>query len=280
MKHCGAKSNFRTSCLLKRKKSMKKILSSLIALVFIGALTSCSTVKPAAETSDKPAIKNLSAHTFSTIIHAQYSLFLPEGYHADSARRWPLILFLHGIGECGTDIWKTTVHGPAKYIEKHPDFPFIVLMPQCPVGHQWSDDMVLDILDHVTAKYNVDTNRIYLTGLSLGGFGAWSLATLYPERFAAAVPISGGDSMLGVLIAEKLNAQKNKALKSLPIWAFHCSGDPTVPVAESERMVKALKDMGCRDVRLTIYPRAQHDAWTQTYNNPKLYQWLLSHRRE
>ena len=240
---------------------------------------SCASLKPAAVSPDKPAISNLSAHEFSTTVHAQYSLFLPKGYHPNATNRWPLIVFLHGIGECGTDVWQTAVHGPAKYIETHPDFPFIVVSPQCPVGHEWSDETVLGILDQITARYAVDTNQIYLTGLSLGGFGAWSLATYYPERFAAAALISGGDGMIGVIVAAKLNARKRVALRSLPVWAFHCEGDPVVPVVESERMTGALKAMGCKEVKLTIYPRAKHDAWTETYDNPELYQWFLAHRR-
>jgi predicted peptidase len=255
---------------------MKKIL----CLFFAGTLVSCSSLKPTAVSSDKPALENLSAHGFSMVVHAQYSLFLPKGYNPGATNHWPLIVFLHGIGENGTNVWKTTVHGPAQYIGKHPDFPFILVSPQCAVGHKWSDETVLGILDQVAAKYAVDTNRIYLTGLSLGGYGTWSLATFYPERFAAAAPVCGGEGMVGVIVAAKLKIAKKQALESLPIWAFHCSGDPLVPVAESERMVKAVKDMGCKEVKLTIYPKAKHDAWTETYDNPELYQWFLAHRRE
>ena len=241
---------------------------------------SCSSVRHEPVAPEKPPIKNLSAQEFSETVHSQYTLFLPESYDASKTNRWPLILFLHGIGENGTDVWKTAVHGPTKYIGKHPDFPFILVSPQCPIGHEWSDEIALGILDEVTAKYAVNTNRIYLTGLSLGGFGAWSLATFYPERFAAAAPICGGDGMIGVIVAAKINAKKGQALRNLPIWAFHCEGDPVVPVAESERMIQAVKDMGCKEAKLTIYPKAQHDAWTETYNNPELYRWFLAHERK
>jgi poly(3-hydroxybutyrate) depolymerase len=142
----------------------------------------------AADASGRPAIENLSARKFTATMQADYLLFLPKGYDAKNARRWPLILFLHGAGERGTNVWTTAVHGPARYIEKHPEFPFIVVSPVCPNGAKWSDDLLLGLLDSITANYAVDTNRIYLTGLSMGGFGAWSLATTYPERFAAVAP--------------------------------------------------------------------------------------------
>ena len=149
--------------------------------------------------------------------------------------------------------------------------------PQCPEDERWSDEVILGLLDELISKYRVDTNRIYLTGLSMGGFGTWSLGTRHPERFAAIAPICGGGEVIDVLLSTKTKAE---ALKSLGVWAFHGAKDPVVALAESERMVAALKRAGATDVRLTVYPEAGHDSWTATYEDPKLYEWFLSHRRK
>jgi len=242
-------------------------------------LTSCSSMKKEPVASGRPAITNLSARKFSETIRADYLLFLPKGYAATGTNRWPLILFLHGSGERGTNVWKTTTHGPTKFIEKNPGFPFILVTPLCPNGHKWSDEVVLGILDQVVAKYAVNTNRIYLTGLSTGGFGTWSLATTYPERFAAVAPICGGEGSIGVVLS-MMDKTKAPALKNLPVWAFHGAKDTVVPVEESERMVKLLKKVGVKEVKLTIYPEATHNSWTQTYDNPDLYKWFLAHEQK
>jgi predicted peptidase len=126
-------------------------------------------------------------------------------------------------------------------------------------------------------KYAIDTNRVYLTGLSMGGYGTWKLATAHPERFAAIAPICGGGEIIDVLLAER---RKAADLKALGIWAFHGAKDPVVPVEESERMVNALMRAGCTDVQLTIYPEAGHESWTEAYANPKLYDWFLAHKRK
>lgn len=223
------------------------------------------------------ATAHLSAHEFFATERAQYLLFLPETYKPATTNRWPAILFLHGIGESGTNVWLTTAHGPITFIEKHPAFPFILISPQCPVGQKWDDQIVLKLLDEVEDMYAVDTNRIYLTGLSMGGYGVWSLATTHPDRFAAVAPISGGGDTIGFIICASTG--KAQLLKNLPFWAFHGAKDTTVSVSDSERMINALKTFGCTDVKLTIYPEAQHDAWTETYDNPELYEWFLEHDR-
>src|SRR6185312_957721 len=134
------------------------------------------------------------------VLAANYLLYLPEGYSADSTQRWPLILFLHGAGERGTNVWLVAKHGPPKIDTTMTNFPFIVVSPQCPDGKAWSDDVLLALLDQVEAKYRVDTHRVYLTGLSLGGFGTWSLGLHHPERFAAIAPICGGGSFIDVYV--------------------------------------------------------------------------------
>jgi len=153
---------------------------------------------------------------------------------------------------------------------------FIVVSPQCPLGVWWDDDAVVALLDEVVAKYKTDSHRIYLTGLSMGGFGTWSVGLKYPERFAAIVAICGGGLPMDV---RRMVGEKKAALLSLGVRAYHGAKDPTVPVAESERMIEALKQAGVADVQLTIYPEAVHDSWTQTYSKPELYQWLLKHQR-
>ena len=207
----------------------------------------------------------------------QYLLFLPKGYKAKSAKRWPLILFLHGAGERGSDISKVTVHGPPKIVSSRPDFPFILVSPQCPDGRIWERESLLGLLDEVIRKYGVDKSRVYLTGLSMGGYGTWNLGLAYPERFAAIAPICGGGELIHALLAQ---GEKGAALKSLGVWAFHGAKDPVVPVQESERMISLLKHVGVTDLQLTVYPDAEHDSWTQTYNNQELYDWFLRHQRK
>lgn len=206
-----------------------------------------------------------------------YLLFLPKGYEADAKKQWPMILFLHGAGERGTNVWKVAAHGPPKNVTEHSEFPFIVVSPQCPEGQIWSNDALLALLDEIIREHRVDTSRVYLTGLSMGGFGTWSLGVAYPERFAAMAPICGGGEMISVLLSSR---EKSRALKTLGVWAFHGAKDNVVPVAESQRMVDALKRVGVTEVDFTVYPEAQHDSWTETYNNPELYKWFLAHERK
>ena len=194
-----------------------------------------------------------------------YLLFLPQGYEK-SNKQWPLMLFLHGAGESGHDLAKVKVHGPPKVVETKSDFPFILVSPQSP-GRGWNPDLLNGLLDDVIQNYRVDTNRVYLTGLSMGGFGTWELAAAHPERFAAIAPICGGG-----------NPKDAQKLARLPIWVFHGAKDPTVPLARSQEMVDALKAVGA-NVKFTVYPEAQHDSWTETYNNPEFYQWLLEQKR-
>jgi len=203
-------------------------------------------------------------------VHLNYLLFLPKGYSADSQKKWPLILFLHGAGERGDDLAKVKVHGIPKIVEQQEDFPFIAISPQCPKRSSWTNELeaLNALLDDVIAKHTVDTKRVYLTGLSMGGYGTWYLATMYPERFAAIAPVCGGG-----------DPDKACVIKDIPAWVFHGGEDKTVSPEESRKMVKALED--CEgDVRLTIYPEAGHDSWTETYDNPELYKWFLEHSRQ
>jgi predicted peptidase len=252
---------------------LRPLLSAVLMLVAIATFRANGQML----SPDQTAITNLSVQKCSVTEFAQYFLFLPKDYDSHATKRWPVVLFLHGLGERGSNIWQTTVHGPVQYIAKHPDFPFVLVAPQCP-GEEWSAEVVLGVLDQVEARYAVDTNRVYLTGLSMGGYGVWDLATSHAERFAAVAPISGGGEMLGVIVSGKL-PDKTQSLKDLPFWVFHGRKDEVVPLSESERMVAAVKQFGCNEVKLTVYPEAKHNAWTQTYENPELYQWFLKHKR-
>ena len=196
-----------------------------------------------------------------------YLLFLPQDYGKEPDKKWPLMLFLHGAGERGSDVNKVKIHGPPKIVETRKDFPFIVASPQCPENKWWEPQEVIALLDEVQAKYKVDPDRVYLTGLSMGGYGTWETATQYPERFAAIVPICGGG-----------RPYTARRLKDLPTWVFHGEKDDVVPIKRSEEMVDALKRAG-GDVKFTRYPDARHDSWTATYNNQELYDWLLKHKR-
>lgn len=217
------------------------------------------------------------AVSITKTVKLDYLIHLPEGYKETSDKKWPLILFLHGSGERGTNVQKVAVHGPPKVAPTMKEFPFIVISPQCPPGETWNDDALIGLLEEVSTKFSVDADRVYLTGLSMGGYGTWSLMATAPQRFAAAAPICGGGNPLRLRLR---SPEKQAALKALPVWVFHGAKDTTVPLKESEVMVEALKGIGAQDVKLTVYPEAQHDSWTETYANPEFYKWLLSHERK
>jgi predicted peptidase len=149
------------------------------------------------------------------------------------------------------------------------------VVPQCPAGRTWSSETLLALLEEVARRSRVDRNRVYLTGLSMGGYATWALGLAYPEKFAAIAPVCGGGSTLKVLLPDPARA---RALKTLAVWAFHGAKDPVVSVEESRRMVEALRREG-NPARLTVYPEAGHDSWTETYGNRALYGWFLAHRR-
>jgi predicted peptidase len=222
------------------------------------------------EESDLAQQQQSFAETISKAVALKYLLFLPAAYDEQRETSFPMILFLHGSGECGDDLELVKKYGLAMRLESWSDCPFIVVSPQCPLGSVWlyQLDALNVLLDRITVDYRVDKARIYLTGLSLGGMGTWEMATAFPTRFAAIAPICGRGTSR-ILIDN---------LKEIPTWAFHGAQDTVVPLNESERMVAALQEIGA-DVRLTVYPDADHDSWTRAYNDPELYQWFLQHHR-
>lgn len=215
-----------------------------------------------------------SANTMKAVLQIpvsiDYLLYLPEAYPA-STEPWPLIMFLHGAGERGSDLAKVRKHGPAKLIDAGKRFPFIIVSPQCPANGWWTSELQLRslvaLLADLQRRYRIDEDRVYLTGLSMGGYGTWALAGARPDLFAAAAPVCGGG------MPERVGS-----MRDVPTWAFHGVKDQTVSPDESRKMVAALKKAG-GNVKLTLYPDAGHDAWTATYRNPALYEWFLSHRR-
>jgi predicted peptidase len=256
---------------------MKTILSRIAFLSPVSLLLISVPMKLKAQLTNT----SLSAKTVKWEIsrsgEMKYLLSVPKEYDAQGAKRWPLMLFLHGAGERGTNVQRVAIHGPPKLVKAGKNFPFIIAAPQCAEGERWQNESLLKLLESIMAEYKVDAGRVYLTGLSMGGYGTWKLALAYPEKFAAIVPICGGGEYIDALLA---NRTKAAALRSLPVWAFHGAKDTVVPLEESERMVNALKKVGVQDVKLTVYPEAQHDSWTETYNNPELYEWLLKHERK
>jgi len=203
------------------------------------------------------------------LLDTRYLLYLPQDYHKDKTTRWPLMLFLHGRGERGSNVEDVKRHGPPKRIAAGQHYPFIVVSPQCPdADGSWQPKRLGLLLDKIAAEYRVDLDRVYCTGLSMGGYGTWRMAQAYPDRFAALAPICGGGDPRDVA-----------RIKDIPTWVFHGAKDDAVPLKCSRDMVNALKKQGAKP-RFTIYPDAYHNSWTETYNNPELYEWLLKQEKK
>jgi predicted peptidase len=196
---------------------------------------------------------------------AKYVIFLPHDYKGD--KPFPLVLFLHGAGATGTDGKKQVSGISAEIRRDEKAFPCLVVFPQSE-NRTWRADSAdgkraMAILEEVEKQYKVDAKRVYLTGLSMGGFGTWSLAAAHPKRWAAIVPICGG--------GDPKQAEK---IKDIPCWCFHGDADPTVKVDRSREMIKALKDAG-GDPKYTEYPGVGHNSWTKAYATKELYEWML-----
>lgn len=232
------------------------------------ALAAIALSSPAAEkpTAGRQVEQALAAKDQDKPV-ARYLLFLPKKYDAQADKAWPLILFLHGRGESNGPLSLVKKWGPPRLVEKNADFPYIVVSPQCPGKERWSDarqqQILVDLLDVVVGRYRVNKDRVYLTGLSLGGYGSWTLAAAHPDRFAAVVPICGG--------GDPKDAER---LKALPIWVFHGDKDGAVPFARSQQMVDAIRKAGGTRVRFTTLENYGHNCWSAAYASPNLYKWL------
>jgi predicted peptidase len=244
-----------------RIKSLLAVLP--IALLAVPQLAGCRQSR-AFEGPLLHARVSIGRHTIP------YAVYLPPGYSA--VKPWPVILFLHGFGERGSDGVSQT-RGICAFLRRNADrFPCLVVMPQMPrTSVRWSgmmNDLALKSLEEVARKYHGDRRRLYLTGCSMGGGGCWRIAALHPHLFAAVMPLCGHADP----------AAQAPTLKSLPIWAFHGADDPLVPARYSRDMVKALRAEGNTHIRYTEYPGVRHNCWDRTYSDPTVIAWLLAQR--
>jgi predicted peptidase len=230
------------------------------------ALTFSAGSLPAAADSSESGFVNKEI-TYKDGTTGKYVLFVPKTL--DVSKKAPTILFLHGMGERGTDNVKQTKVGLPPAIEKRAsNFPFITIIPQA--ARTWSAmkpdaEHAMEILEQVKEAYPVDERRIYLTGLSMGAFGTWGLAMRYPDKFAAIAPVCGAGK-----------PDQVDRIKHVPVWCFHGDADKAVPVAGSREMVDALKKAGANP-KYTEYPGVGHNSWDQAYGTEALYAWFLEH---
>lgn len=199
----------------------------------------------------------------------KYTLFVPTEYNGQQS--YPLLVYLHGFGDRGVDGGKPVTNGPGPFIkEREKTFDMLVLFPQSETGY-WEADTadgqrVMAILENVIREYAVDRQRVYLTGMSRGGFGVWSLAAHYPQKWAAIVPICGGG-----------DPQRAETIRDIPCWCFHGANDNVIDVGQSRRMIEALLAAGASP-RYTEYPEIGHACAGRAYATPELWQWLRRQR--
>jgi predicted peptidase len=266
------------------KSRALRIPSILIALALL--MTACASVREAPGGRFLPRELSLDGRTY------RYQVFIPS---PSGGGKTPVILFLHGSGERGSDGEKQMQAGLGPYVRAHAeDFPAIVVFPQSPDGRSWDGDvaqMALAALDAAISEFGGDPGRIYLTGMSRGGYGTFELALLQPQRFAALAPVCGGitppgtrpdlDDLEVSSVASHADpfADAAQSLRHIPTWMFHGAKDDVVPPTQSRRMYAAMKAAGA-DVRYTEFPDASHNAWDAAYGSPELWAWLLAQRRK
>ncbi|MDZ7289286.1 MAG: alpha/beta hydrolase-fold protein [candidate division KSB1 bacterium] len=219
----------------------------------------------------------------------RYQVYLPANF--TSRKKWPIILFLHGAGERGDDGLLQTQVGIGAAIRQHAErFPCLVVFPQCRPNKVWAGEMetqALAALDQTVKEFNGDPEQIYLTGLSMGGYGTWQFAARHPGKFAALVPICGGvippaDFPFPPEAAAQIPADKPyetiaAKIGKTPVWIFHGDADQAIPVSESRQMNEALQVLG-GNVKYTEYPGIGHNSWDKAYAEPELMTWLLSQK--
>ena len=202
----------------------------------------------------------------------RYVVYVPKNYTAD--RKWPVILFLHGSGERGTDGLKQSDVGIGRALRFYSErYPAVVVMPQCAPEQRWDGlmaDLALAALDQTVREYNGDPDRLYLTGLSMGGAGSWLISSRHPEKFAAVVPICGRGDIPTI----------SQKLRDLPVWVFVGDQDRAETVQFSRHATEALKSAGSTKVKYTEYPGVPHNSWDKAYAEKELIPWLLEQRRK
>ena len=200
-----------------------------------------------------------------------YLQYLPENFDAKKDEKYPLILFLHGRGESKGPLSIVKKWGPPKIAEEK-GLPYIVISPQCPKSSWWSNndqqELLTKLLTHVRKELPIDNKRIYLTGLSIGGFGSWEMAARHPKTFAAVIPICGGGS-----------PENAKKLTEIPIWNWHGTEDQAVPISKSNEMVEAIKKAGGTKITYSVLEGVGHDSWIQAYGDPKLWEWMAKQKK-
>lgn len=204
------------------------------------------------------------------LVRLPHAVYLPPQFAENEAERFPLLIFLHGAGERGNDLTTGVYrHGPFREIREGRDFPFVVIAPQCPDDTLWEafQETLETMLDEWIAAYRIDPDRVYLTGLSMGAYGAWSWGTLFPDRFAAMVPLCGSG-----------DPNRASRLRGVPVWAFHGDQDDIVPLSGTANMVEMLH-RGGGNVRFTVCEGVGHDCWTATYHGTAIYDWMLAQHR-
>ena len=273
-------------------RTWKVLASGLLTAVSLLAATHAAAAKkkPAPAPAPPPLPPQETGFLNRTLdLHGaryHYQVYIPEEFRRDDHRQWPIILFLHGRGERGAEgMWQTQIGLPLQ-VRDHPErWPFIIVMPQCTYPNFWTDPDMLHMamaeLDQETTEFHADPARTYLTGLSMGGYGAWELAKDEPHRWAAIAIIAGGPFWSYAperwQLASTLPGEYARALGRTPVWLFAGSEDNVVPERESELMFNAFK-ANSGHVRLWVYTGMHHDTWTRAYNEPELPRWLLAHR--
>jgi len=200
----------------------------------------------------------------------KYLIYLPKDY---LTKKYPLVLFLHGAGERGTNLKDIEIHGLPKLVKNGKKFPFIIIAPQCPLNLWWSDPLPVELLsklvNDIVMKYGIHKNNVFCTGLSMGGYGTLALSIKNPKLFSAIIPICGGVDIKNFF--DILN------LKDLPIWLFHGDKDEVIPLENSQSIYKVLKLVN-KNIKLTVYKGVDHNSWDRAYDDNELYKWMLSHK--
>jgi predicted peptidase len=273
---------------------MRTICQSLILFVAAGFLSMAGCahragmpLSPAPDTASSAATGFLNQYLEAAAANPRYVLYVPREYTPEKA--WPLIVFLHGAGERGDDGLVQTEVGIGTALRRYPDrYPALVLMPQCPEDRFW-DVMLGDIeamMARTEAAYNIDEDRIYLTGLSMGGYGTWLWGAMKTDTFAALMPICGGGTTMdiGGLGYEKsvdfgTLKERVQHLARIPVWAFHGADDTVVPPLRSRQMAERIEKAG-GDVHYTEFPGTGHNSWDPAYRHKKATNWLFRQRKE
>ncbi|HNX49902.1 MAG TPA: PHB depolymerase family esterase [Thermoanaerobaculaceae bacterium] len=256
---------------------MNPWLGSVLAMTAAG-LVGCAATAASSGATAWPGIHLLTVRAGKTTL--PYALYVPRGY--TSRRSWPLIVFLHGSGECGSDGIRQLTQGLPQAILAAPErWPVLALFPQKPSADtEWEawEEHVLAMLATTRHQLRVDPRRLVLTGLSQGGHGAWVLGARHADLWSAIVPVCGYLAVRQAAPGPTLDrATIARALAGVPVWAFHGQDDPVVPVRETEAMVAALREAGA-EPRTTIYPDVGHGAWVPAYQEASLARWLLARR--